>query len=69
MAAKAVYKPVSIGNPAMTAQAIALGITTAAAVSPATKSNRSQLEGYPLNQPAVDKHFGSHPTGFFFLCS
>jgi hypothetical protein len=37
---KAVYKPTATGRPATDAYAIAFGRTTAAAVSPATRSRR-----------------------------
>src|SRR5215467_11306545 len=49
----AVYSPTCTGNPAIVAYAIAIGITTAALVSPASTSGRSHSFRYPISQSSM----------------
>src|SRR5579863_10320102 len=55
MGTKTVYSPTCTGSPAIVAYAIALGMTTAAEVRPAIRSDRSQLFWYENNQSGIGK--------------
>jgi hypothetical protein len=60
--AKHTYSPTWTGNPAILAYAMACGITTAAAINPANKSNRNQLLWYFGNQSNMGMYFAK-PRG------
>ena len=51
----AVYRPTCTGSPAIVEYAMAIGITTAALVSPASTSGHSHSFRYPISQSSMPK--------------